>query len=136
MDWLIYLAAGGLAGVLAGLFGVGGGAIIVPILIFLFKAQAIAPELVAKLAIGTSFATIVLTALSSVHSHHRRGNVDWGIVRTMLPGLVTGVVLGSIIATRQSGAVLELLVGLFLTATFARPASTCRRIVVISLTGF
>ncbi len=116
MDWLIYLAVGALAGVLAGLFGVGGGAIIVPILIFLFKAQALDPQLVAKLAIGTSFATIVLTALSSVHSHHRRGNVDWSIVRNMVPGLVAGVVLGSIIATRLHGAVLELLVGLFLAA--------------------
>ena len=114
MEWLVYPAAGALAGVLAGLFGVGGGAVIVPILIFLFKAQSLAPEVIAKLAIGTSFATIVVTAMSAVHSHHRRGNVDWAIVRTMSPGLVIGVVLGAIVATDLNGAVLEWLVGLFL----------------------
>ncbi|MBR9859105.1 MAG: TSUP family transporter, partial [Gammaproteobacteria bacterium] len=63
MTWLMYLALGAFAGTLAGLFGVGGGLIIVPVLIISFKLQGIGGDLVTHMAVGTSLATIMFTSL-------------------------------------------------------------------------
>ena len=105
---------GALAGLLAGLFGVGGGAIIVPLLIFIFTLQDFPAGHIVHLAIGTSFATIVITSISSVLAHHKLGNVNWPVFSAMTPGLMVGVVLGSAVAARLTGDNLQLLVGLFL----------------------
>lgn len=91
---LIYLCVGAFAGLVAGLFGIGGGLIIVPVLVFCFEGLAVDAGVQMPLAIGTSLATIVVTSISSVRAHHARGNVDWGLVRWMAPGLVVGVYLG------------------------------------------
>ena len=72
-----YALLGVFAGVIAGLLGVGGGLIVVPILAALFSLQGFAAELTMQLAVGTSLATIVMTSISSVRSHHRRGGVRW-----------------------------------------------------------
>ncbi len=112
--WLFYLSLGAAAGVLAGLFGVGGGAIIVPMLIFAFSAQSFAAESLVHIAVGTSFATMVVTSLSSVVAHHKLGNVRWPVFRNMLPGLIGGVIAGSILAASVSGANLEQAISLFL----------------------
>ena len=74
---LLYLAFGCLAGILSGLFGIGGGVVIVPFLAWQFGAQGFAPELIMVAAVATSLATIVITSLSAVHAHHRRRAVDW-----------------------------------------------------------
>ncbi|AGA89414.1 putative permease [Thioflavicoccus mobilis 8321] len=94
----IYLATGAFAGILAGLLGVGGGVIIVPVLIFVFSHQGFAPEWVPHLAVGTSLATILGTGSASVRAHHRRGAVRWGLVRALAPGIVVGAWLGAAIA--------------------------------------
>ena len=109
-----YLLVGAVAGLLAGLFGVGGGAIIVPILIFLFGLQSFPPETLVHLALGTSFATIIFTSLSSIIAHHRLGNVNWGVARMMTPGLALGVTVGSVIAATLSGTVLQIAIGTYL----------------------
>lgn len=114
MEWLIYLGIGAFAGLLAGLFGVGGGAVIVPILIFLFASLGFATDLLVHLAVGTSFATIVITSLSSIAAHHKRGNVNWQVFRNMAPGLVLGVLLGSVAAASLKGEALKFLIGVFL----------------------
>lgn len=114
MDWLLYILVGAFAGVLAGLFGVGGGAIIVPILIFIFTLQNFAPESLVHLAVGTSFATIVVTSCSSIVAHHKMANVNWSVFKSMLPGLVIGVLLGSVVAASIAGQYLQLAIGLFL----------------------
>ena len=62
---LMYVALGAAAGTLAGLFGIGGGLIIVPVLVFSFTAQGISPEVLTHMAVGTSLATIVVTSISS-----------------------------------------------------------------------
>ena len=114
MDWLLFLIVGAFAGLLAGLFGVGGGVIIVPILIFIFAQQGFDAALLIHLAIGTSFASIVVTSYSSAAAHHRLGNVNWSVVKAMTPGLVIGVSLGSVVATEIAGSNLQLAIAVFL----------------------
>ena len=114
MSLFLYPIIGAIAGLLAGLFGVGGGAIIVPLLIFIFSVQGFPEASIVHLAIGTSFATIVITSISSVFAHHKLGNVNWSVVKAMTPGLIIGVVLGSTVAAGLSGESLKLFVGLFL----------------------
>ena len=114
MEIIIYLLVGAFAGFLAGLFGVGGGAIIVPILIFLFGLQGFDPGILVHMALGTSFATIVFTSLSSVAAHHKLRNIDWTVVWRMFPGLVLGVVLCSILATQLQGGLLQFAIAIFL----------------------
>ncbi|MBY0346518.1 MAG: sulfite exporter TauE/SafE family protein [Neisseriaceae bacterium] len=85
-----YPLVGLFSGFVAGLFGIGGGLIIVPLLIFIFSAQGLPAEHVMHLALGTSMATIAVTSVSSMRSHHAHGSVRWDIVRTLSPGLVIG----------------------------------------------
>src|SRR5690554_7896328 len=69
--FILYLLLGALAGTMAGLFGIGGGLVIVPVLIFSFGSLGVSPDIAAHLAIGTSLATIVFTSISSIRTHHQ-----------------------------------------------------------------
>ncbi|SFR73616.1 hypothetical protein SAMN05216203_2623 [Marinobacter daqiaonensis] len=109
----LYMALGALAGTLAGLFGIGGGLVIVPVLIFSFGLQGISNEIVAHLAVGTSLATIVFTSIASVRSHHLQKAVRWELFRPMAVGIVVGAVLGGWTASLLSGPALELVIGVF-----------------------
>ncbi len=111
--FLIYLVVGAVAGVLAGLFGVGGGTIIVPALVLCFKWQGLGSDLQTHLAIGTSLATIVVTSISSTRSHHQAGAVRWPLVRWLVPGIAIGVWLGAFVATQLHGLQLQRLFGVF-----------------------
>ncbi len=91
---MIYLATGALVGVLAGLFGVGGGLLVVPVLTSVFAWTLGDSPHVTHLAIGTSLATILLTSLASVRAHHRHGAVDWALVRQLAAGIFMGAFLG------------------------------------------
>lgn len=95
---LIYLFTGVVAGILAGLLGVGGGIIIVPALVFVFHAQNFEPAVIVHLAIGTSLASIVLTSISSVRAHHKRGAVQWPVFWKLTPGIIVGSLVGAAIA--------------------------------------
>lgn len=94
MTLLMYLIVGACAGLLSGLFGIGGGLLIVPVLVFSFGAMGFAAEVIMPMAIGTSLATIVVTSISSTRSHHQNGNVDWSIFVLLAPGIAVGVWLG------------------------------------------
>jgi uncharacterized membrane protein YfcA len=96
--WLAYLAIGVLAGFLAGLLGIGGGAIMVPMLVFVFTAQQLPAEHILHVALGTSMATIVFTSLSSMRAHHAHGAVDWRIARALAPGMLTGSFCAALVA--------------------------------------
>ena len=99
--WLFsYVLLGLASGFIAGLFGVGGGLTIVPILLLLFQAQGFPDAQIMHLALGTAMATIVVTSISSMRAHHRQGGVRWDIFRSMAPGLVGGTLLGSLFASR------------------------------------
>lgn len=109
----IYLALGAVAGVLAGLFGIGGGLVIVPVLIFSFSLQGVSADVAAHLAIGTSLATIVFTSVSSIRSHHLHGSVRWELFRPMMVGIVVGAVLGAYTAALIPGEMLTVIIGVF-----------------------
>ncbi|MEC4749989.1 sulfite exporter TauE/SafE family protein [Methylomicrobium sp. Wu6] len=98
---------GTVAGLFAGLFGIGGGLIMVPVLAMLFAMQGFAAENVMIMAVATSLATIILTAVASVIAHHRLGAVLWGKVLRLAPGIMVGSALGAVIADRISGEVLR-----------------------------
>jgi uncharacterized membrane protein YfcA len=102
MSWwlLTYLILGMGSGFVAGLFGVGGGLTIVPILLMLFQAQGFPEGQLMHLALGTAMATIVITSISSMRAHHQHGGVRWDIFRSMAPGLVAGTLIGSLFASR------------------------------------
>lgn len=100
--WLLYLDLGAFAGVLAGLLGVGGGLVIVPILTFIFTAQGLPAEHILHLALGTSLASIMFTSVSSLRAHHARGAVDWLVVRRITPGILAGTFFGSWVAAQLS----------------------------------
>lgn len=113
---LLYLLIGACSGVLAGLFGVGGGTVIVPALILTLAWQGVSPEVATHIAIGTSLAAISVTSLSSIHAHQQRGAVDWPTVARLAPGLCIGVWLGALLASVLSGSLLQLCFGVFLVA--------------------
>lgn len=113
MTWLMYIALGAFAGTLAGLFGVGGGLIIVPVLIISFKLQGIGGDLVTHMAVGTSLATIMFTSLSAIHTHNSRKAIDWRLAAMMSLGIVIGAWLGGYTADKLSGPLLQRLIGLF-----------------------
>lgn len=114
MEYVFYLMVGSIAGLISGLFGLGGGAIIVPLLIFSFAARGMPQELITHLAIGTSLATIIFTALSSIYTHHQKQAIRWDIVKTLVPGILLGGVLGGLFAISLDGVLLQLLFGGFL----------------------
>jgi uncharacterized protein len=105
--WLAYLAFGAVAGIIAGLLGVGGGIVIVPALIWFFTAQGFSPDVIMQMALGTSLAAIVFTSLSSSRAHHRRGAVIWPIVIHITPGILVGTFAGSCVAARLPTAFLK-----------------------------
>lgn len=113
MTFLLYLLVGAFAGVLAGLFGIGGGMVIVPVLIFSFAAQGVSAEVLTHMAVATSLATIVFTSLSSVREHHRNGAIDWSLVRSMAAGIVIGTAAGVVLISEVPGPVLQNIIGVF-----------------------
>src|SRR5690606_4156439 len=117
--WLIglalaLLATGLVAGTLAGLLGVGGGIVIVPVLYHLFTLLGIDESVRMHVAVGTSLATIIPTSIMSARAHRRKGSLDMALIKRLMPSVVVGVLAGSIASRYLSGAVL--------TAVFATVA--------------
>lgn len=112
--FFIYLALGAVAGILAGLMGIGGGLVIVPMLVFCFTGLGMEHTHIMHLALGTSLASIIFTAVSSFMAHHRRGAVRWDVVRRIVPGIIAGTLFGAYIASLLSTDLLKGIFGLFL----------------------
>ena len=101
------LAAGGATGILAGLFGVGGGAVIVPILYELFTYMGVPEAVRMPLCVGTSLAIIIPTSIRSYKAHLTRGAVDTSLLRLWAVPVVIGVLVGSVIARYASAEVFK-----------------------------
>ena len=112
--FLMYLVLGSVAGVLAGLLGIGGGLVIVPMLTFAFAAQGLDQVNILHMALGTSLASIIFTSISSLRAHHKRRAVIWPVVKRITPGILVGTFLGSWIASQLSTSFLKIFFGVFL----------------------
>ncbi len=97
------LVTGAIAGILAGLLGVGGGIVIVPVLIVVAEIFDISDDIAMLLVVGTSLATIIPTSISSARAHHKRGAVDFDILRGWAPAIFIGALLGGI-ASKSIGS--------------------------------
>lgn len=106
---LIYVLLGIVAGTIAGLFGIGGGLIIVPILHYSFVTLGFPKELVMHMSLGTSLSTIFITGMSSVYSHHKLGSIDWVAFKKLLGGVILGTFIGGRLTGLVSGRSLEIL---------------------------
>lgn len=105
---------GMVSGVLAGLFGIGGGLVIVPVLAVLFKEQGFSADLIMIMSVATSLAVISFTAVSSVWAHHRLGSVIWSKVVRLFPGIIIGSALGAVVAKQISADALRVFLVVFL----------------------
>jgi len=100
------LATGIIAGVIAGLLGVGGGIVIVPVLFHIFTTLGIDESIRMHLAVGTSLGTIIPTSIRSVRAHHKKGAVDWALLKRWAFPMLLGVVVGTVLASYVDGQVL------------------------------
>ncbi|HWL29718.1 MAG TPA: sulfite exporter TauE/SafE family protein, partial [Burkholderiaceae bacterium] len=108
------IALGIFSGFLAGLLGIGGGMVMVPILTFMMSGTVADPGVAVKVAIATSMGVIVFTSASSVRAHHKRGAVRWDIVRKLAPGIILGSFIGSMgIFALLKGKYLAIFFGVF-----------------------
>lgn len=106
---LALLATGAVAGLLAGLLGVGGGIVIVPVLFNLLPLLGVRSDLVMHIAVATSLATIIPTSLMSARSHHKRGSLDWELLKGWGVPLFIGVLLGTVLGAKSKAAELTVL---------------------------
>ena len=109
--FLALVTTGVFAGILAGLLGVGGGIVIVPVLFFLFQSFGVSSESAMLVATATSLATIVPTSISSIRSHSQKGNVDFDLLKRWAAFILTGALVGSWLVTRVEGTMLTMLFG-------------------------
>lgn len=114
MEILIsFLTLGIASGILAGLLGVGGGLVVVPALAVLFTLEGFDASIIMHMAIGTSLATIVSTAISSIYAHQRYENIQWKIVWLLSPGLIMGALLGTLLAKQMDSSLLKIIFASF-----------------------
>ncbi len=108
------------SGFLAGMLGVGGGIVVVPALFHVLEAFDVPLDLRMHIAVGTSPGSIVPTSIISLRAHHKRGGVDWQLLKQWAPWIALGVILGSIIASDVRGATLTLIFAIMslLVATY------------------
>ena len=113
IEIFLYLVTGAFAGFAAGLFGVGGGLIIVPVLFYVFATQGYEPQHLMHMAIATSLATIMFTSISSTLAHHKKQAVLWPLVFTLSPGIIIGAWFGGISASALDTKVLATIFAVF-----------------------
>ena len=102
---VLLVATGALAGFLAGIFGIGGGAVLVPVLYECFRLAGVPIDALMPLCIGTSLAIIIPTSIRSWQAHHKRGSVDMEILKKWALPVLIGVIAGSVIALRAGASV-------------------------------
>lgn len=108
---ILLAVIGGLAGVLAGLLGVGGGIVLVPAFFYAFQTLGYGGPGLMQICLATSLATIIVTSLRSVASHHRKGAVEWDILRGWAPGIVIGAIIGMLVVAQLRSTTLQAIFG-------------------------
>ncbi|MDO8437359.1 MAG: sulfite exporter TauE/SafE family protein [Nitrosomonadaceae bacterium] len=112
--WPAYLLLGAMVGFFAGLLGIGGGLIMVPVLTFIFSAQHFPADRILHLALGTAMAAIIFTSVSSLRTHHAHGAVNWQVVQYMTPGIIVGTLGGATLAGTLSSRFLSVIFVVFI----------------------
>ena len=110
----ILLVSGMIAGLLAGMLGVGGGIVIVPMLYYIFIYLHIDISIAMPLSIGTSLSTIVVTSIISARAHHKKGGIDWALVKLWVPFVIVGVCIGTFSSKYIDGTTLKFMFGILL----------------------
>src|SRR5690606_2204257 len=121
---LAMLATGAVSGVMAGLLGIGGGAIIVPVLATALQLMGFDSDVVQHVAVGSSLAVIIPTGIASARAHHKRGAVDARILRLWVPVILVSTLIGGLMARWYSGDVLRIVFGVmafFIAANIVLP---------------
>lgn len=111
---LTFIALGMFVGIMAGLLGIGGGGILVPVLTTIFIYQGVPKDSVVHLALGTSMACIALTAFSSMRAHHANGAVVWPLVKVMAVGVIVGAFSATFVTAQLSSKALAIFFALFM----------------------
>lgn len=115
IEWvLLYIVLGALVGFLAGLLGVGGGGILVPLLASIFTYQGISVDNAVHLALGTSLACMIIFSVASIRAHASRGAVVWQVVGGMAPGIILGAFLATQVAASINSASIAIFFALFM----------------------
>jgi uncharacterized membrane protein YfcA len=112
--WPIYLLLGAIVGFFAGLLGIGGGLIMVPVLTFIFGTQHFPPDRILHIALGTTMAAIIFTSVSSLRIHHAHGAVNWQIVKYITPGIIIGTLGGATLVSALPSRVLSIIFVVFI----------------------
>ncbi len=113
-ELLLLLFTGAVAGILAGLLGIGGGIIIVPALVFVYKLQGVDQNIMMHSAIGTSLATIVFTSISSIRAHQSHKAILWPVFKQLTPGILLGAFIGAFMADALPSDTLKMMFAPFL----------------------
>ncbi|KEJ90083.1 sulfite exporter TauE/SafE family protein [Sulfitobacter donghicola] len=108
---VLLLVIGAFAGVLAGLLGVGGGIVLVPAFFYAFQTLGYGGDQLMQMCLATSLATIIVTSVRSVMSHHKKGAVDWGILKSWAPGIVVGAIVGMFVVAGLRSTTLQAIFG-------------------------
>lgn len=106
-EWGAFALIGCFAGLSAGLLGLGGGLVIVPSLLLVFNFFGLPNQQVMHIAVATSLMTITVTSLSAMLAHQRHQQINWGVMRSLTPGLILGGIVGAFLATLISGPILQ-----------------------------
>jgi uncharacterized membrane protein YfcA len=107
----VLLVIGAFAGVVGGLLGVGGGIVLVPAFFYAFSHLGLGGDQIMQVCVATSMATIVITSLRSVSAHHKRGAVDWAVLKAWSPTLAVSAAVGTFVASRVPSATLQVVFG-------------------------
>ncbi len=111
---VLCMLVGVVQGFLAGLLGIGGGIVLVPVFLLLLPHLNIPTEMAIHIAIGTSLGAIILTSYSAALGHRKRGNISWPVARALLPGIIIGSISGGFIADGMSAETLTRIFAIFL----------------------
>lgn len=121
-----YVLCGAVAGVLAGLLGVGGGIVLVPLMVAIFPTVGVPAQYVQQMALGTSLASIMITSISSARAHNARGAVHWDIFKAITPGILVGTFFGGLVATHMPTMFLKIFFICFILFVSAQMLSNYR----------
>ena len=121
LEWmLLYVMLGAFVGFMAGLLGVGGGGILVPLLAAIFARQGFGTDSVVHLALGTSLTCMIVSSTSSMRAHASRGAVVWRVVAGMAPGIMLGAFLVTQLAGNVDSTSIALFFALFMALVAAQ----------------